>query len=278
LNAQVPTRQFVSGDQGLQQKALQQLSRLSDRQKLDYIPDLVRLMRDSKDVQQANRSVLAFVKIGPLATPSLLSLLADSSPDTRGRAAQALAMIRPTTQMVIDRLHALLDDRNEWVRQRVAECLLSMSVADERAEQIEKDLWKQGVRVEIPPSEQPKDISEAIEWLSDYDVPRSDRFIFGREYLTTVGVPAVQPLLAAVETGGETTRAGALSVLFNMHVYRPDIEAAAIKGIEDDSIVVRDSASYILDFTVTEAAKDALLSEEVADIGRRRSGKPVRAR
>jgi hypothetical protein len=81
-----------------------------------------------------------------------------------------------------------------------------------------------------------------------------------------------------VETGDEATRAGALTVLFDTHLYRPDIEAAAIKSIEDDSMVVRDSASYILDFTVTEAAKDALLREEVADMERRRNGKPVRAR
>jgi HEAT repeat protein len=49
-------------------------------------------MHDSKDNDQANRSVLAFVKIGPVATPSLSALLADSSPDTRVRAAQALAI------------------------------------------------------------------------------------------------------------------------------------------------------------------------------------------
>jgi HEAT repeat protein len=64
-------------------------------------------MHDSKDNDQANRSVLAFVKIGPVATPSLSALLADSSPDTRVRAAQALAMIRPNTPMVISRLRAL---------------------------------------------------------------------------------------------------------------------------------------------------------------------------
>lgn len=277
LSAQVPVRHLVSADPVLRLKALQQLSGLSDQQKRVYVDALIALIRGSND-DEANRCVLAFVKIGSVATPSLLSLCADSSPGRCGRAAQALAMIRPTPPAVISRLRALLSDQDEWVRQRVSESLLSMGVADERAEQIERDLWRPRVPVDVSPSQEPKDTAEAIAWLAGYDDNRCVRCMYAFVYLTRIGVLAVQPLLKAVETGDEATRAGALRVLFDMHLHRADIEAAAIKGVEDASALVRDEAESILTFTVTEAAQDALLREEVADVQRKRVGKHVRAR
>jgi HEAT repeat protein len=262
LFGQISSQQLTSEDPSLRQAAIRQLAMLSVSEKSRYVPELVRLLRG----KEAHRVVLAFAKIGPSAVPALLSLLDDPDRGVRGFAAEATAAIRPIMPETIDRLRLMLKDRDEWVQRRVAESVLSIGISDEEAQSIIREEWKSTVPRLIGPKPGGT-VSDWVRLLSSDDLV----VYFGAVYsLTSAGPPAVPVLIKALKSNDPKVRTGAAEALQSMHLFRSDIESACIQALQDPSARVRESARDVLFYQVTEAAMDALLQNEIAEIARKR--------
>jgi HEAT repeat protein len=111
-------------------------------------------------------------------------------------AAVALLASRPSDPAAIEKLRTMLNDEDLWVRARAAESILSMGLADDKAQSILR--------------EEARDKGEPV---SAEDVPS---------------------LLTAVKSENSNTRAGAMQALQGMHLYRSDIDAAAFQALKND--------------------------------------------
>ncbi len=162
LQSQVSVPQLLSRDPSLRQLALRDLAALTDQQNDKYMPELVAQLR-GKD---AHRILPSFAKVGPPAIPALLGLLNDSDPGARGFAASAISTIRPVSLENLSKLRSMLKDEDLWVRQRVAESLLSIGVVDATTESIALSAWSV---LNFSTQRPPGSIAEWIPLLSDDD-------------------------------------------------------------------------------------------------------------
>jgi HEAT repeat protein len=263
LYGQISSQQLTSESPSLRQAALRQLAALSVPEKSRQLPELVGLLRG----KEANRIVLAFAKIGPSAVPTLMNLLDDPDRGVRGFAAQAIATFRPSAPEAIDKLRLMLKDRDTWVQRRVAESLLSIGTGDEDAQSIVREEWKY-VGFPLIRSKPPGTISDWLQSLSSDDPVVVHDAVSS---LKDAGEAAVPSLIAALKSNYPTMRIGAAETLQMMHLYRADIEAACIQALQDPSARVREFARNVLLFQVSEAAMDALLQDDIAEIARKRA-------
>ncbi len=262
LSGQFALKDITAKDPVVRQAALRRLAALPLSEKERYIPDLARLLRASDEYIPI---VLAFAKIGPPAVPTLRDLLTDPTHVVRGCAAEALAMIRPVARKDIASLHSMLKDNDKWVRQRVAESLLSAGAKDPEAELVSRDEWHYLQFRGAQPS------GGIGDWIGSLALSDPRTTYNDISSLISVGDPAVPSLIQALKNQDSNIRAGAAEALQDMHVYRPDIEAAFIQAINDPSQRVRDAARFSLLFTISEAASDALLRDEIAEIERKKT-------
>jgi HEAT repeat protein len=254
----LPSR-IISKDPAIRQTALRQLAAFTPEQKLEYLPELTRLIGGENGYVVA----LAFVKIGPAAVPHLKSLL---TTPMRSHVARALAMIRPVSPDTLESIRKLLDDSNVYIRGTAAACVLSLGVEDERARSISS------ASEEGQPAGRP--IAGGIPlWIQalvskDYAVQRDARIL-----LKSAGAAAIPPLLDALKSGDARLRFGAAEALALVFLksYRPDVEAAMIPLLKDTTYGMRDFARQILTYQVSEAAADALIEDEVAEQLRRKA-------
>ncbi|MBI2679459.1 MAG: HEAT repeat domain-containing protein [Candidatus Solibacter usitatus] len=262
VSGQILSQQLISSDPVSCQAALRRLATLSPEQKSRYARRLLPWLGG----KQANRAVHAFAKIGPSAVPALVNLLQDPDPVARGSAAKAIAAIRPVEPESSRKLRLLLKDKDSWVQRRVAESLMSIGVADEEAESILREQW--------PPDGSPAGPKPAGTFTDWIPLLASDDVIAAADavyYLKSAGEPAVPDLIAALKNQNPKIRWGAAEALQKMHLFRPDIEAGCIRALQDPFPRVRDLARSVLIYRVSEAAMDALLQDEIAEIARKKA-------
>jgi HEAT repeat protein len=260
LYGQLSSQQLISRDPSLRQTALRQLAMLSAQQKSGYVPELVRLLRS----KEAYNVVLAFAKIGPSAIPVLVPLLDDPDRGVRGFAATALATIRPISPESINKLRLMLKDKDSWVQRRVAASLLGIGISDEGAQSM---VLKP---VDFPPIG-PTPGGTVPDWIQSLSSDSPVAVYNAVYYLKSAGQSAVPALIEALKNENPDIRAGAAQVLARMNFFRSDIEAACIQALVDPSARVREFARHFLRLQATEAAMDALLQDEIAEIARKRA-------
>jgi HEAT repeat protein len=279
LTAQIPLERFYDDDPALRQAALQQLASLPAGQKAAYAAPIVKLIQNGSpsDGQQAYRLEPAFARIGPLAIPQLLPLLDDPRPRVKGFAAETAAMIRPSDPTTIEKLRTMLNDEDFGLRGEAAESILSMGLADHKAQSILRertrdngepagqDILQQRFAKVGPISDQ-----TMTDWIEALSSDESFTAFSAVGFLSMAGTPAVPPLLTALKSENSNTRAGAMQALQGMHLYRSDIDAAAFQALKNDpSERVRFYARQILVSLITVEARDALLQDEVDEIARK---------
>ncbi len=250
--------QVVSDDPTTRQTALKKLSALTAEQKLGCMSDLTRMIGEKNGYRVAP----AFAKIGALAVPHLIRLIESSDVFDRIVAVRSLGMMRPASAESIALFRRLLSD--DSVQREAAVSLLSIGVEDERARTIANVGWQN------QPHGRP--ISGGIPaWVqalsSQDDFVRYDADML----LKNAGAAAVPALLDALKTGDDRLRAGVVGALENMHSFRPDVEAACIRALNDPSPSVRNMAHAVLALQISEAAHDALLEADIAEAARQRT-------
>lgn len=280
LAAQIPLERLYDDNPVFRQSAFQQLASASASQKAEYLTPLVKLIQNGSETngQRVYRLVPAFARIGPIAIPQLLPLLEVSGPRARGFAAEALAMIRPTDPAAIGKVRTLLNDEDLWVRARAAESILSIGIADGKAqaiireeargngEPVSAEILQKGFARAGPISDQ-----TIAGWIEALSSDESFTAFSAVGFLSMAGTPAVPSLLTALKSGNSNTRAGAMQALQGMHLYRSDVDAAAFQALKNDpSARVRFYARQILVALITLEARDALLQAEIDEIARQR--------
>jgi HEAT repeat protein len=75
------------------------------------------------DVRRRAMAGVALARLGPTAVPSLVQSLSHPSADVRAKAAHILGKIGPAAAEAVSPLKALLNDRDEGVKQEAAEAL-----------------------------------------------------------------------------------------------------------------------------------------------------------
>jgi HEAT repeat protein len=239
--AEISVQQLLSENPSRRQTVMKQLAMLPVPEKKNYIPELVRLLQD----KEAYRVIPAFAKIGPSAVPALTRLLDDPNRGLRGFAATAIATIRPVAPENINKLHMMLKDKDEWVRRRVAQSLLSLGILDKEAQSIIREMWK--------PASPP--------------VLKMDGTVYKNSVPDQAAVPG---LIKALKDKNPETRIDAVQTLEMMHLFGSDVETACIQALQDPSSRVREHARSILFYQASEAAMDALLQDEIEEIARKK--------
>ena len=256
LQGQIWSQELISPDPQTRQSALRRLAALSPPEKAAVLPELMDLLKAGKPI------VPAFAKVGPLALPALILTLNDSKFAARGLSAKAIATIRPAE--TVDLLRPLLKDPDVWVRERVAESLLSIGTEDALALAIIKAevsvyIFSEGK----PPAGDPTDW---IRLLASDDATIASSAVSA---LRESGNTAIPLLITALASPDANVRWRVALLLQYTRVYAPGLESAFIKALDDPNAEVNKSARRYLQYVVTPAAMDALLQDEINEKARK---------
>ena len=130
--------QVVSDDPLVRQTALKKMAALTVEQRLAYLPELTRMIRENNGYRVAP----ALAKIGPMAVPYLIRLVESSDAYVRTVAVRSLGMMRPALPETLKVFRGLLSDVS--VQRDAAVSLLSLGIEDERARSLLMHLGKAG--------------------------------------------------------------------------------------------------------------------------------------
>ena len=225
---------------------------------------------------RAYRLEPVFARIGEAAIPQLLPLLDDPAANVRNFAVASAAMIRPIAPATIERLRGMLKDDDLRTRVSAAEALLTLGLQDENA----RSVMLQAARGSGEPAgderalfSELRSVPEGLrsvpetwirQWIKDLasDDSATSRTAIGG--LSLIGATVVPALLVALKTADPATRTGAMEALQGMHLYRADIETAAMQTLKNDPAErARLYARQLLQSVMTVAARDALLQDEI---------------
>ncbi|MGA2576202.1 MAG: HEAT repeat domain-containing protein [Bryobacteraceae bacterium] len=278
LAAEIPLERFYDDDPAVRQVALQQFASLPSAQKDAYVPQFAKLLGSGSKGLENRSLLLAFAKIGPVAVSQLLPLLDDPNPGVRASAAEAVAIIRPADPAAVEKLRKMLSDAEFGVRDSAAKSILSMGLGDEKAQSIvSEDTRGDGEPVSAEnlvalfTKAGPVSDGKITDWIAALSSDDSFTAFSAVGFLSMVGTPAVPFLLTALKSDNSNTRAGAMQALEGTHLYRSDIEAAAMQALKNDpSARVRYHARWTLFSVFRGAAQEALLQDEIDEITRKR--------